>query len=98
LKTQREIWFRWFPDDDFALRGVAPEIAEESAALARFDAAAAGKPWHALDDAAVVSAWQALSREMAPDRALHLLRHRGVPGDPDFLRALGRMALLPERV
>jgi hypothetical protein len=98
FNTQREIWFRWFPDDDFALRGIAPPTEEELAALTRFGSSCAGKPWHAVDDAAVVSAWQALSREVEPERALHLLRHRGESGDPDHLDRLGQIALLPEKV
>jgi hypothetical protein len=95
---RREIWFRWFPDDDFSLRGIAPPSEQENEALARFEAACAGKPWHAVDDAAVISAWQVLSREVAPERAMHLIRHRGEPGDPNFLDAAGKMTLLPEKV
>jgi hypothetical protein len=98
FNTRREIWFRWYPDDDFSLRGIAPPTEAESAALGRFDAACAGKPWHALDDAAVVSAWQACSREVEPERALHLLRHRADPGDPNYLQKIGQVALLPEKV
>ena len=58
LRVQRQIWFRWYPDKDFALHGVAPATDVELAALARFDAAIAGHAWHALDQPAVVSAWQ----------------------------------------
>src|ERR1700732_3813623 len=31
LRTRREVWFRWFPDDDFALRGVAAATDLETA-------------------------------------------------------------------
>lgn len=96
--TRREIWFRWYPDEDFALHGIAPITQIESDALARFDESRAGKPWYDLNDAAVVSAWQTLSRDLAPERALHLIRHRDQPGDPDHLSALGRIAMLPDRV
>jgi len=98
FNTQREIWFRWFHDDDFTLRGIAPPTEQERAAIARFDSACGGKPWHALNDAGVVSAWQTLSREVEPERALHLIRHRGEAGDPNHLDALGQIALLPEKV
>ena len=98
LNTQREIWFRWFPDDDFTLRGIAPPTEQERAAIARFNSACGGKLWHALDDAGIVSAWQTLSREVEPERALHLIRHRGEAGDPNYLDALGQIALLPEKV
>jgi hypothetical protein len=95
---RREIWFRWYPDEDFSLHGIAPMSPVEAEALARFDEARGTKSWYDLDDPAVISAWQALSREMAPERALHLIRHRDDPGDPNHLEALGRIALLPERV
>ena len=98
FRTRRELWFRWFPDEDFTLHGVAPEEPDEAAALAEFDAAVAGRPWYTLTDPAVASAWQVLARAVAPERALHLLRRRGEPGDPGHLEALGRIALLPERV
>lgn len=94
----RQIWFRWYPDEDFALHGVPPATDAELAALLRFDAACVGQDWHALDDPAVVSAWQVLAREVAPERALHLLRHRGEAGDPNYLDSLGTIPLLPEKV
>lgn len=98
FRARREIWFRWYPDEDFSLHGIAPMSQVEKDSLARFDQACAGTPWYDLDNAAVVSAWQALSRDVAPERALYLIRHRNQPGDPDYLNALGRIALLPERV
>lgn len=98
FRARREIWFRWFPDDDFSLRGIAPPTDAENAALLQFDSSTAGKPWHAVDDPVVISAWQALSRSVEPARAVHLLRHRSEPGDPNHLDSLGQMALLPEKV
>ena len=96
--SQSEVWFRWFPDDDFALRGVAPPTEQELAALARFDSSCSGTPWYEVEDAVVVAAWQALSREVEPERALHLIRNRGESGDPNHLAALGKIPLLPEKV
>ncbi len=98
FQAQRQIWFRWYPDEDFALHGVAPATDGELATLARFDAAITGHTWHALDQPAVVSAWQVLSREMAPERALYLLRHRTESGDPHHLDVIGTIPLLPEKV
>jgi hypothetical protein len=98
LTTQRQIWFRWYPDEDFTLHGIAPPSKAEREALKRFDAACAGADWYKLDDAAVLSAWQVLSRDVAPERALHLIRHRSDAGDPNHLDALGRITLLPEHV
>src|SRR5262249_61647744 len=75
LTTQKEIWFRWFPEDDFTERGVAPASDEEAQALATFKATLAGRPWYHATDATVVSAWQTLVRTIAPERAVHLLRN-----------------------
>ena len=98
LTSERQIWFRWYPDEDFSLHGIAPATDAETAAIARFDAARGGLEWYDLDDPAVVSAWQALSRDIAPERAIHLIRHRGQFGDANHLDALGRITLLPEKV
>lgn len=98
LRTRNEIWFRWFPEDDFAERGIAPANEEETQALAGFDAMLAGKPWYDASDATVVSAWQALVRTIAPVRAVHLLRDRAAAGDPQWAVRIGQIALLPARV
>ncbi|HEX2339452.1 MAG TPA: hypothetical protein VHI98_03145 [Vicinamibacterales bacterium] len=98
LRTGKEIWFRWFPEDDFAERGIAPASDEETQALAAFDAAVAGKPWHGATDSTVVGAWQTLVRTIAPARAVHLLRNRAAAGDPQWERRVGQIALLPARV
>ena len=97
LKSRQEIWFRWFPDDSFTLRGVPPATDAETAALQRFSAASVGKTWTAIDDPAVLSAWQALSREIAPERALFFLRNPA-GGDPNHLAALGTMTMLPAQI
>jgi hypothetical protein len=98
LRTRKEIWFRWFPEDDFAERGIAPATDEETQALATFDAAVAGKPWHSATDTTVVGAWQTLVRTVAPARAVHLLRNRVAAGDPQWEKRVGQIALLPSRV
>ncbi|RWC50480.1 MAG: hypothetical protein EOS55_00670 [Mesorhizobium sp.] len=97
LQTRQEIWFRWFPDDSFARRGIAPATETELQSLKRFADASGGQPWTAIDDPAVISAWQALSREIAPERALFLLRNPG-GGDPGYQEALGKPAMLPSAV
>jgi hypothetical protein len=98
LPSRKEIWFRWFPEDDFAERGIAPPSDEEREALAAFSASTAGKPWYDAADAAVVSAWQTLVRVVAPARAVHLLRNQGAAGDPQWAARVGRIAALPKRV
>jgi hypothetical protein len=96
--NRKEIWFRWFPEDDFAERGIAPPSDEERLALAAFDVTAAGKAWYDATDAVVVSAWQTLARNMTPARALYLLRNRAAAGDLQWAASVGRIALLPARV
>ena len=57
LASHSEIWFRWFPEDDFAQRGVGPPSDDERLALAAFDVMTAGKPWYDATGSTVISAW-----------------------------------------
>ena len=98
LNTHQEIWFRWFPEDDFAQRGVAPPSDEETGALAAFNAAIGDKLWYDATDAAVVSAWQTLVRTVAPERAVYLLRNGAAAGDPQWTNDIGKITSLPARV
>jgi len=95
LDGRRELWFRWFPDADFAQAGIAPPSPDELAALAAFQAAAAPK-WWALSDAATSSAWQSFVQTVGPFRALHLAR-QGATATGNSA-AIGRIALLPKQV
>ena len=49
LTSRREIWFRWYPDEDFSLHGVAPITPAETDALARFDETKGSANWYDLD-------------------------------------------------
>jgi hypothetical protein len=98
LRTHQEIWFRWFPEDDFSQRGVEPARDEEARALVAFKTAIGDKPWHDAADAVVVSAWQTLVRTVAPERAVYLLRTGAAAGDPEWEKNMGQIALLPAHV
>jgi hypothetical protein len=98
LRNRREIWFRWFPEDDFAERGIEPPTDDERAALSAFEGMIGAKPWHDAADATVVSAWQTLVRSVAPPRAVHLLRNRAAEGNADWTDRIGSITLLPARV
>lgn len=93
-----ELLVRWFPDDPFAEQSVMPASDEERAALAAFDQARDGRPWHQLDDPAVAAAWQAFASAVGGVyRAVQLARH-GAEGEADWEEAYGRLFALPERV
>lgn len=98
LNTHKEIWFRWFPEDDFAHRGVAPQSDEEAQALAAFNASVGNKPWYDAADVTVVSAWQTLVRTVAPERAVYLLRTGAATSTPQWAESIGQLVLLPARV
>ena len=96
-KAQEELWFRWFPDSDFAHEGIAPPSEEETEALARFRTEAGGADWWRLATPEASAAWQTLCQAIRPERALHLIRN-AVPADADPDAVLGRIAALPRKV
>jgi hypothetical protein len=98
LAAGRQIWFRWYFDDGFAERGVQPITPGERPALAAFEAAIGGRRWWKADDPVVAGAWSHLATRVGPARALHLLRSRGAPTEPDWEQRVGRMAVPPARV
>ena len=98
FNSRKEIWFRWFPDEDFMLRGNRSRDRSGEGGARRVRHRDRGPAWHEVDDPVTVSAWQVLARAVAPERALHLLRNRGSAGDPRHLDKFGAIALLPERV
>ena len=98
LNAHPEIWFRWFPEDDFAQRGVAPPSDEETRALAAFNGAIGSRLWYDATDATVVSAWQTLVRTIAPERAVYLLRNGTAAGDPQWANDIGKITSLPAQV
>src|SRR4051812_7520702 len=71
LAGDTEIWFRWYPDEGFAERGIAGVSADEGAALAQFAARIPTRVWSAASDADVAEAWQALAVAIGPARAVH---------------------------
>jgi hypothetical protein len=98
LNTHKEIWFRWFPEDDFAHRGIAPQSDEEAQALAAFNASVGNKSWYDAADVTVVSAWQTLVRKVAPERAVYLLRTGAANSTAQWAESIGQPVLLPARV
>jgi hypothetical protein len=97
LASEREIWFRWFPDEAFAEGGVETIREDESKLLADFQSAA-GPVWWDLSDPGTSAAWQAFAAAVGPQRAVYLLRTQGAEGDEAWEARIGRIAALPSRV
>lgn len=96
LSGGRELWFRWYPDDGFAAKGIAPASPEEIAARERFLVALAGEPWFDPGDPRALAAWTDFASLVSPYRAVHLMRGGG--DNPGYENAIGRIAVLPSRV
>ncbi len=94
---QTQIWFRWYPEEDFAEDGVAAPDADEIAALTETKNLLAGRAWHAADDE-VARIFEGFARQVGPERAVHLLRTDGMRDDPDWEARIGKLAVLPQRV
>jgi hypothetical protein len=95
------LWFRWFPDDNFAEEGALPPTPEERSALDRFLAHPSASRYPDDRDETVGDAWALFVNEVGEDRAVHLFRHRrGIEdletSDP-ALRG-GHICGLPRRV
>ena len=93
-----EIWFRWFPDDAFSEKGVAPVTDDEGARLNEFHNLIGSRKWWEVSDSVVASAWESFARAVGPQRAIHLLRNEAKPPDPSWENRIGRIASLPARV
>ena len=96
LPGGRELWFRWYPDDGFATKGIAPASPEEIAARERFLLALAGRSWFDPGDPGALAAWSDFASLVGPYRAVHLMRDAGA--GPGYENSIGRIALLPGRV
>jgi hypothetical protein len=96
LETQ--LLMRWYPDENFAEKGVPAPSEGELAALARLNAALGGRNWWRTEDSDVSTAWQAFAAEVGAARAVHLKRAEGQAGQVDWEARIGRIAALPSRV
>ncbi len=95
---ESHLLMRWYPDENFAEKGVAPATDEELAALSRLDADLGGRNWWDTSDTTVLDAWQAFVSQVGATRAVHLKRTAGQGGNPDWEARIGRIAALPARV
>lgn len=94
-----ELWIRWYPDENFALRGVQPASTVELAALAAFDAALGSRPWWTAGESPeTAAAWLAFATLVGPARAVALKRNAAVGTDVDPAQQIGRIAGLPNQV
>jgi hypothetical protein len=96
LERERELWFRWYPESDFARAGVTPADADEEAALKAFLDATRGAPWWKTSSSGHAAAWQTFVRRVGPARAVHLARGGG--STENWAKATGRITALPRYV
>ena len=95
--VEREIWWRWFPDDPFAAQGVPPISQAETDAVARFRNAIGSSSWWDVTKPEVCAAFAALAQQVGAWRALHLLRGPQA-ASANWEQNIGKLAVLPERV
>src|SRR4030095_10791039 len=70
----KEIWFRWYPDESFSENGITSITPEERRLLSEFRATIGARDWWNVDDAEVSAGWQAFAQVAGPYRAVHLIR------------------------
>jgi hypothetical protein len=98
LTGTQELWFRWYPDESFSTKGIAPPTAAETEALNRFLNVVGGRPWYDPVDADAMAAWQSFAAAVGPYRAIHLVRSRPAAIDGRYEENIGRIAVLPSKV
>ena len=98
LAGTRELWFRWYPDESFARKGIEPPTPAETAALAAFVARVGAKPWFDATDTEVAAAWQDFATIVGPYRAVHLMRTRSTPPTGRYEEDIGRITALPSNI
>lgn len=98
LKSRKEIWLRWYPDDSFAEGGVAPPSEAEAEALKAFETHPRSRDWPQLPGGEVTALWAELVAIAGPARAVHLMRTAEMPEVKDWEARIGRIIGLPELV
>jgi hypothetical protein len=98
LAGTQELWFRWYPDESFARKGIAPPNEAEKAARDRYLNALGGRRWYNPAEADAIAAWQEFAAAVGPYRAVHLMRSPGVAPSGRFEEDIGRIAVLPSKV
>lgn len=100
--STEQIWFRWYPDENFSEKGVAPITPVEQKILNEVNKNLAGRPWwnvngDDLDSEIATEQWQSLAGAVGPERAIHLLRGETL-NQQDYEDRIGRITILPQRV
>ena len=93
-----QIWFRWYPDDGFARKGIEPASDAELRSLEAFRARVSTRPVFDLQDPETAAAWTELAAGLGADRALHLVRQVSSSGGARSPEAIGAIAALPHAV
>jgi hypothetical protein len=95
--TEQQIWFRWYPDDNFSETGVREASAQEQAFLKEHSVLLGTEKWWDMNKPQARNAWLSLAAALGPQRALHLLRHPANASLGGDARA-GRIVALPQNV
>jgi hypothetical protein len=95
--TEQQIWFRWYPDDNFSESGAREASAREQTLLKAHGAMLGTEKWWDMSKPQARNAWLSLAADLGPQRALHLLRHPGNASLGGDART-GRIAALPKAV
>lgn len=97
--TTDSLWFRWFPDSNFAESGIAAPNAEELAARDAFLAVDVDSTWPGPFSEAANQAWQTFVANVGLSRAMHIMRTPSTDkGDAAWEKRVGRIAALPKQV
>jgi hypothetical protein len=98
LAGQQELWFRWYPDESFARKGIPPASPAETVALGTFPTKVGSRPWYDPADPDVAAAWQDFASVVGPYRGIHLVRSRSAVAAGRYEEDIGRITALPGKV
>lgn len=97
--NEKQIWFRWFPDDAFAKSGISAIEEQEQLALDTFKSVVdeQSADWFDTQNSAVMDAWQQFAGQVGVSRAVYLMRNSDV-GIEDSTEQLGKILALPGKI
>ena len=93
-----KLYIRWYPDESFSEKGVAPPSDDELTALAHLNTRLGGSAWWDFSNAEVATAWQEFTGNVGVERGIHLKRSEGQPVDANWEARIGRITALPAKV
>lgn len=98
LVPAEKLLIRWYPDEAFSEKGVAPPTVDELESLKRLNTRLNGELWWDTSVEIVATAWQEFTGNVGIERGIHLKRKEGEKADPNWEARIGRISALPEKV